>query len=621
MKRIFLQVFAWMLACHGLAQSDTASGFIFEDTTGQVHPWNHLRVNNPPGNFQFAIVTDRTGGHRTGVFEDAVRKLNLLQPEFVVCVGDLIEGYSQDENQILHQWDEFNGFIDKLEMPFFYVPGNHDYTNEVMARIWSEKFGPSYYHFLYKNVLLLCLNTEEAIKGSDMGGIEKKQFNYIQQVLEEHKDVSWTLVFMHQPLWLMDNTRYWKDVEMLLAERKHTVFVGHFHQYVKYERNHGNYFVLATTGGVSKLRGPNFGEFDHMVWVTMTEKGPVIANLLLEGIWDEDVVTEEIAEMFDAGRLIIEPVFVDDGFREGNFTFRIFNDANYPMSTLLRFGKSRFLSPEIVELRKTIPPNSVEMLDIPLRSQYSTNLRKIEPISLYAWYMFTLDDGREITANQQFSLGPVPKYQLHRTENDIRVDGNLGDWPGLPFRGGYKSHIDDVGEGYQGDFDACYDFNIQYDEQCLYLAVAVWDDHLELNRNKSIWSQDAVLVNLDPRPLLTSSNERTDNRYQNDYFHLLLSPSLERKQSPLINQEELLPAGTKVATHKSPEGFNLEIAVPLEYVQSLGGQMWETLRVNIAYSDHDGDKAISTIWWKPNWSSPDNYTGSGMFFKSPRIKD
>ena len=58
------------------------------DKTGSVHPWNHLNLNNDPDNFQFAIVTDRTGGHRPGVFEDAVHKLNLLQPEFVMSVGD-----------------------------------------------------------------------------------------------------------------------------------------------------------------------------------------------------------------------------------------------------------------------------------------------------------------------------------------------------------------------------------------------------------------------------------------------------------------------------------------------------------------------------------------------------
>ena len=80
-----------------LAQPGDSAASITIDLLGDAHPYSHLRVNNNPDNFQFAIVTDRTGGHRAGVFEDAIRKLNLLQPEFVVRVGDLIEGYTKDE--------------------------------------------------------------------------------------------------------------------------------------------------------------------------------------------------------------------------------------------------------------------------------------------------------------------------------------------------------------------------------------------------------------------------------------------------------------------------------------------------------------------------------------------
>jgi hypothetical protein len=40
-----------------------------------LNPWTHLDLVNDPENFQFAIVTDRTGGHRAGVFPDAMRKL------------------------------------------------------------------------------------------------------------------------------------------------------------------------------------------------------------------------------------------------------------------------------------------------------------------------------------------------------------------------------------------------------------------------------------------------------------------------------------------------------------------------------------------------------------------
>src|SRR5688572_27601154 len=53
------------------------------------NPFTHLEINRRPNSFQFAIVSDRTGGRRPGVFSRAVEKINLLQPEFVISVGDL----------------------------------------------------------------------------------------------------------------------------------------------------------------------------------------------------------------------------------------------------------------------------------------------------------------------------------------------------------------------------------------------------------------------------------------------------------------------------------------------------------------------------------------------------
>ena len=588
---------------------------IVTDTSGSVHPWNHLKVSDPPGNFQFAIVTDRTGGHRPGVFEDAIVKLNLLQPEFVVSVGDLIQGYTQDVNQIYREWDEFNGFIDRLQMPFFYVPGNHDYTNVVMAGIWEEKFGASYYHFTYKDVLFLCLNSEEATMGSNLGGIEKPQYEYVREVLEKHRDVKWTLVFMHQPLWIYDNTRYWKDVEDLLEDRRHTVFVGHHHNYVKYERNNANYFMLATTGGLSKLRGPNFGEFDHMVWVTMTDEGPVIANLLLEGIWDENVVTEELTDLINADRIQIDPIFVENGFEEGEFRIKITNDENYPMSAVFRFGESKQLRTDILEFRKTVPPNSVEMLDIPFHTVLNPRMKNIDPITLYAWYFYEYEDGRQIKLDQQFGLAPVQKRFLDKADGKILVDGNLNDWSGLPYRAGHESHVTGDRKEYQGDFDAHYDFNLSYDDENLYLAMAVWDDRMDLNPRASVWGQDAVRIHLDPRPVLISSNSSRNDRFENRYFDLYLAPSLSKGQLPMVEQEGVLPAGTRYVTRKSPEGFNLEVSIPIEYIQSLGGENWETIRLNLVYFDRDKNSSRASIWWMPDWASPENYIGSGMFFR------
>jgi hypothetical protein len=49
--------------------------------------------------------------------------------------------------------------------------------------------------------------------------------------------------------------------------------------------------MLATTGGGSKMRGVEYGEFDHVAWVTMKDTAPIIANVLLEGVQPNDVRT------------------------------------------------------------------------------------------------------------------------------------------------------------------------------------------------------------------------------------------------------------------------------------------------------------------------------------------
>lgn len=258
--------------------------------SGQSNPWTHLNLYNKPENLQFAVVADRTGDMRPGVFADAVEKLNLLRPEFVMSIGDLIEGETDSDAELDRQWGEFDTLVGKLQMPFFYVPGNHDISNEATAEKWQERLGKAYYYFTYRNVLFLCLNTQDACDGC----IGRQQLEYFRQVLETNRNVRWTLMFMHQPLWEEDETlEDWENIELLLADRPYTVFAGHRHIYNKSVRKGRRFYVLAITGGRG---GGEDGEplgldecrFDHIAWVTMTDDGPVLANLLLEGILNDE---------------------------------------------------------------------------------------------------------------------------------------------------------------------------------------------------------------------------------------------------------------------------------------------------------------------------------------------
>lgn len=54
------------------------------------NPWTHLDIENRPEDFHFAVVTDRTEGHRDGVFRGVMNQIILLRPALVISVGDLI---------------------------------------------------------------------------------------------------------------------------------------------------------------------------------------------------------------------------------------------------------------------------------------------------------------------------------------------------------------------------------------------------------------------------------------------------------------------------------------------------------------------------------------------------
>jgi hypothetical protein len=299
MKRLLLGISVVCLVGAAVAFSGPGSGPELRFDAEERNPVSHLRLNNGAETFQFAVISDRTGGHRPQVFSRAVQQINLMQPEFVVSVGDLIEGYTTDKRRLTGEWREFQYYVSRLDMPFFYVPGNHDLSNKSQEALWKEKFGRRYYHFLYKDVLFLLLNSEDPPgKGGQFGA---EQLDYVKETLADNPGVRWIFVFLHKPLWVAgygyDPAKNgWESLEALLKGRSYTVFAGHVHRYGKFTRNGQDHFTLATTGGGSRMRGTDYGEFDHIAWVTMKTDVPVIANVMLDGILREDLEPIHTAE-------------------------------------------------------------------------------------------------------------------------------------------------------------------------------------------------------------------------------------------------------------------------------------------------------------------------------------
>ena len=320
-------VCALALAASGTVSAEDKPEIQIDKQPGS-NPWSHLNFPNAEVDFQFAVISDNTGGAYPGVFDKAMTKLNLMQPEFVMSVGDLIEGYSNDHRALIAEWEEIDASVDKLDMPFFYVVGNHDIGDPASKDVWRERLGRTYYHFVYKNVLFLCMDTEDPpqevpdwliqgmaklakLEDSDpeqakalqaemlskvreafvtgeeyAAAFSDEQISYFKEVIDSYPDVKWTFVIVHRPVWQANpRDRKFGEIEAALTGRPYTVFAGHAHTYEYQERNGMDYIRLSTTGGAWVLDPP--GNFDHIVWVTMTDKGPVVVNVTLDGIFDK----------------------------------------------------------------------------------------------------------------------------------------------------------------------------------------------------------------------------------------------------------------------------------------------------------------------------------------------
>ncbi len=561
-------------------------------------PWSKLPLNNDPDKFQFAIVTDRTGGHRPGIFEYGVTRLNLLQPEFVLSVGDLIEGYTEDTVELNRQWTEFNGFINDLEMPFFYVAGNHDYTNQTMVKLWRRQFGVDYYYFVYKNVLFLCLNSEEGATALTNPDFTEEQVEFVRKTLAEHPNVRWTLAFMHQPLWMRENAKNWLRVEELLKDRKHTVFTGHYHQYALHERNRSDYFVLATTGGGTQLRGKKMGEMDHIMWVTMTDKGPYYANILLDGIEDKNIVSAEqrawLEKLDNNYPVKVMPIFYDAQVA-GALTAKMIlkNDLQESQKYTIQFESNPTMSTAQSMIEKTIPVGKSEEIQL--------NLTPVGKTELQALKGKIMIKGDKYEWESKVNILPNKKFYVTKTPKPLNIDGDLKDWGTLRFTR--------TGEKGDGNFK----WDVREDANFLYVGIEVEDDDYQVGFGTSSLQQDGAFFLFDARPLeLSAFNQRDESGIlRGEWGFLAASPTDKNFE---LGFKEMLPPGVNGKGKRTAKGYVVEYAVPIALLNKMHGGDWKNARLNVAVLDKDkDDKEAIQYYWMPDWQ--ENIPGSGTFFK------
>jgi hypothetical protein len=270
---------------------------------------NHAQTINR-NRFSFAVIPDRSGNIRPGIFRRIAQQVELLSPDFAVFIGDAIEICNGPESDDLietlnSEWDEFFDELSEISRPVYLTPGWHDYKSELHAQIYQERVGPGRYSWNYQGCHFIVLNCyEAALRGeTSKHGVWKlgtDQLDWLALDLSISASASHTFIFIHA---------FYESVERqelidLLGNRKFTIISGSSHCYRKQSFSGATYYQLATAGGYSSLDGIGNGTVDHFTWVTIDGEDCKMSNILIDSVLPDDFCTEESAAEYVAGEII-----------------------------------------------------------------------------------------------------------------------------------------------------------------------------------------------------------------------------------------------------------------------------------------------------------------------------
>jgi len=332
--------------------------------------------------FHFVVFGDRTGGPAEGikVLAQAVEDSNLLDPDLVMTVGDLVNGYNQTDVW-MKQMNEFQATMGKLKMPWFPVAGNHDIYWRKDPKTpeskpprehednYEKHFGPLWYWFEHKNTGFLVLFSDEgdpdgrerSFSDPDQQQISRTQLNWIAAELEKMKHLQHVFVFLHHPFWWGE--RYpgnnWDEVHRLLVNNGNVraVFAGHIHQ-MRYDgvRDGIGYYALATTGG-SLTPGMDyeyFGLLHQFNVVTVRSNGYSMASVPVGAVFDPRQFTPARHAEVEAARYLLHefvspPIALNlDGSASAVYRVAVTNPCVLPIEVTLlgRGDKSWVVAPD-----------------------------------------------------------------------------------------------------------------------------------------------------------------------------------------------------------------------------------------------------------------------------------
>lgn len=200
----------------------------------------------PSEHFRFAILGDRTGEAVPGVWEQVWRETDADHPDFVITVGDTIEG--GDDLTIDAQWRQMIRMLAPYrKYRIFFTPGNHDVWSIASAQAF-EKYTkhPLHYSFDYKQVHFTVLDNSRS------DALPAEELAFLRNDLAQHSKQPLKFVFSHRPSWILQTVLANPQFPFHQLAKQYGVqyvIAGHIHQMLRFELDGITYLSMASSGG------------------------------------------------------------------------------------------------------------------------------------------------------------------------------------------------------------------------------------------------------------------------------------------------------------------------------------------------------------------------------------
>lgn len=204
-----------------------------------------LNAQAPQNNFRFSILGDRTGTPVQAVYEQAWQEINRLRPDFVINVGDTIQGRS--DATVEAQWRELRPLFQRYRRyPLYFTAGNHDIWSSFSAKVFERETGrPATYSFSFQNAHFTVLDNSQTTE------LDRGQLEFLEADLKANRGRDPKFVFFHKPFWLTYLQFQSGDFALHRLAREYGVryvVSGHLHFLLRMERDGITYIQMGSSG-------------------------------------------------------------------------------------------------------------------------------------------------------------------------------------------------------------------------------------------------------------------------------------------------------------------------------------------------------------------------------------